>query len=317
MTYDIFGNEFIFIENKFHPEDGFSFNLKILDAINSIRNGYGDCIVRCNIRNDLTRSYSPIDLYDYYLNPFINNIYVILYKDRTVGDNIREDFLNKLEYDDYIEGYFPVINNNDEPLIIDRSAQKCYPFKFIIENSYLENGILRIPNNTFFIGTANKDDSTYTITDKVYDRAIVISFSDRNEPFQVVGKSDPITLSYDYLMELYNHAQKDEDNRLNGADIAKFKTITDQIYDSFDLTFGNRIMNQIELFVPTFVACGGTKEEALDFMLARKVLIKLDGRFEEYVKKGLEELLKLIKKTYGKGNFALSQELIERLLRRF
>src|SRR5699024_2556710 len=84
MIYDIFGNEFIFIENKFHPEDGFSFNLKILDAINSIRNGYGDCIVRSNIRSDLTRSYSPIDLYDYYLNPFINNIYVILYKDRTV-----------------------------------------------------------------------------------------------------------------------------------------------------------------------------------------------------------------------------------------
>ena len=145
MIHDIFGNEFIFIENRFHPEDGFSFNLKILDAINSIRNGYGDCIVRNNIRSDLTRSYSPIDLYDYYLNPFINNIYVILYKDRTVGDNIREDFLNKLKYDDYIEGYFPVINNNDEPLIIDRSAQKCYPFKFIIdpENSYLENGILK------------------------------------------------------------------------------------------------------------------------------------------------------------------------------
>lgn len=34
----IFGNEFIFIKNKFHPEDGFSFNLKILDVINSIKN---------------------------------------------------------------------------------------------------------------------------------------------------------------------------------------------------------------------------------------------------------------------------------------
>ena len=145
MIYDIFGNEFIFIENKFHPEDGFSFNLKILDAINSIRNGYADCIVRTKIGTDLTKSYSPIDLYDYYLNPFIDHINVILYKDRAVGDNIRKNFLDKLEYDDYTEGYFPVISNNDEILVIDRSAQTCYPFKFIMdpENSYLENGILK------------------------------------------------------------------------------------------------------------------------------------------------------------------------------
>ena len=97
MIYDIFGNEFIFIENRFHPEDGFSFNLKILDAINSIRNGYADCIVRTKIGTDLTKSYSPIDLYDYYLNPFIDHINVILYKDRAVGDNIRKNFLQAIE----------------------------------------------------------------------------------------------------------------------------------------------------------------------------------------------------------------------------
>ena len=32
---------------------------------------------------------------------------------------------------------------------------------------HLTDGILKIPANTWFIGTANKDDSTYTITDKV------------------------------------------------------------------------------------------------------------------------------------------------------
>ena len=34
-------------------------------------------------------------------------------------------------------------------------------------------------------------------------------------------------------------------------------------------------MNQIAQFVPVYIACGGTKEEALDFMFARKVLTKI------------------------------------------
>lgn len=254
--------------------------------------------------NDFSKTYNETE--------FLKHLYEATYRARHVNIMVLDEMnISRIEY--YFADFLSIMEYpmNDWVLKI---MQLPYDFEAPL---HLEDGELHIPETTWFIGTANKDDSTYTITDKVYDRAIVISFSDRNEPFQVVGKSDPITLSYDYLMDLYHQAQNDEDNRLNGADIAKFKTITDQIYDSFDLTFGNRIMNQIELFVPTFVACGGTKEEALDFMLARKVLIKLDGRFEEYVKKGLEELLKLIKKTYGKGNFALSQELIERLLKRF
>ena len=40
----------------------------------------------------------------------------------------------------------------------------------------LENGFVRIPENSYFVGTANRDDSTFTITDKVYDRAITLEF---------------------------------------------------------------------------------------------------------------------------------------------
>ena len=54
------------------------------------------------------------------------------------------------------------------------------PYNFEAPN-HLEDGNLAISNTTWFIGTANKDDSTYTITDKVYDRAIVISFNERNK----------------------------------------------------------------------------------------------------------------------------------------
>ena len=60
-----------------------------------------------------------------------------------------------------------------------------------------------------------------------------------------------------------------------------------------------------------------TKEEALDFIISRKVLNKLEGRFEDSIKPNLEELLALLDKTYGSNKFIESKKVIRRLLKRF
>ena len=190
-----------------------------------------------------------------------------------------------------------------------------FPYDFEAPE-HLTDGILKIPSNTYFIGTANKDESTFTITDKVYDRAITIDFDDRNEPFSVTGDSDKVTLSYERLQELFASAIADEENQLTMEDYKTFKTLTDYTYDMFDLTFGNRIMRQIQLFVPVFVACGGKKEDALDFMFARKVVSKLEGRFEDYIKEGLLNLKTLIVKNYGENAFPQTNHLIDKFIRK-
>ena len=99
-------------------------------------------------------------------------------------------------------------------------------------------------------------------------------------------------------------------------DYAKFETITNFVYEKFDVSFGNRILNQIELLVPTFLACGGKKEDVLDFLLSRKVLAKLEGRFEEYVKPSLKQLLALLEKVYGAKTFAKSEHIINTMIKR-
>ena len=103
---------------------------------------------------------------------------------------------------------------------------------------------------------------------------------------------------------------------MSKEDYEKFETVTNFIYEEFDLTFGNRILNQIEVLVPTYLACGGKKEEILDFLLTRKVLVKLEGRFEEYVKNSLKQLLNVLAKTYGKGVFKLSEKQINSMIRK-
>ena len=184
----------------------------------------------------------------------------------------------------------------------------------IIPPAKLDDGFIQIPDNSFFDGTANKDDSTFVITDKVYDRAITIDFDYRNHPFKVDGESSPIRLSNSKLKSLISDALSIEENKMTVEDYKKFEKITDFIYDRFDVTFGNRILNQIETLVPTFIACGGKKEDVLDFLLSRKVLAKLEGRFEEYVKPTLKQLLALLDKTYGEGVFAKSEKAINLMM---
>ena len=56
----------------------------------------------------------------------------------------------------------------------------------VVPNDPLQfkNGKLLIPQNVEFFGTANNDDSTFTISDKVYDRAISIFFDDKGRAFE-------------------------------------------------------------------------------------------------------------------------------------
>lgn len=180
----------------------------------------------------------------------------------------------------------------------------------------LEDGIIRIPENCYFVGTANKDDSTFTIADKVYDRAIPIEFDNRNDAFEAEGPSEPIVLGAAALHSLFDAALQETENRLTKGDIDKLSRITDYIYDTFDIAFGNRVLNQIEALVPTYIACGGTKEEVLDFIFARKILAKLEGRFEDYIKDGLKHVVELFDSTYGEGVFKRSEKVIRNLLKK-
>ena len=209
------------------------------------------------------------------------------------------DFLSILEY----------------PLEERRMKIMQLPYGFV-PPAKLTDGFLQIPGNVFFVGTANKDDSTFTITDKVYDRAITIDFDNRNDAFVVTGEAGRVNISYSHLQGLFDSALADMDNQLTKKDLEKFEIITDYIYEKFDITFGNRILTQITNIVPVFIACGGKKEDALDFILSRKVISKIEGRFEDYVKNALKELIHLMEKTYGAGVLSRSEKTASSIMKR-
>lgn len=241
---------------------------------------------------------------------FMKNLYSASYSDKINELVLDEINLSRMEY--YFADFLSILEYPQEDWkikVYDAEAGQKLPQK-------LEDGYIKIPNNTWFIGTANTDDSTFTITDKVYDRAVIIDFAEKFSPITSSYNSDPIEISADALLEMFENAKNDDSYKLSEADVKKFLKICDFIKDVFEIKFGNRIMVQIEAFVPVYVALGGTKEEAIDFMLARKILRKLQGAYQDYVKEELAKLKNLIEQTYGKGVFKETEKLIAKITKR-
>lgn len=253
--------------------------------------------------NDFSKTYNETE--------FLSALYEANYDEDRLNFFVLDELnISRVEY--YFADFLSVL---EYPISEWRLKLMQLPYNFI-PPAKLEEGYVRIPENAYFVGTANKDDSTFSIADKVYDRAITIDFDNRNAAFEVSGEAHTITLGKSKLYSLFAEADARAENALTKEDYRKFGTVSDFIYDEFDIAFGNRVLNQIAVLVPTFVACGGVKEDALDFLLARKILVKLEGRFEDYIKPKLKELLALLASVYGAGVFKKSEKAVNNLLRK-
>ena len=171
----------------------------------------------------------------------------------------------------------------------------------------LNQGKLRLPINMWFVGTANNDDSTFAISDKVYDRAMVLNLDKKAEVFEA-PETEPCQISVDHLHDLIRRAQKEFN--ISDRNLRRIKKLDKYMIDTFHITFGNRIMKQIRAYVPVVVACGGTELEALDDILSRKVLRKLESKNPVYVRAQAEALCNYLDDLFGIDKMELCKETI-------
>ena len=176
----------------------------------------------------------------------------------------------------------------------------------------LIEGKLLIPQNIEFFGTANNDDSTFTISDKVYDRAISIFFDDKGIPFDAENM-EPIEIAYEQLNELYSKAK--QEYTVSAGILAKFEELDRFVIRKFKLAFGNRILKQLNDFIPVYVACGGTELDALDFIFTNKILKKFESLNISFLRDELRELNVTLDKLYGKNTFRMAHDFIDNLIK--
>ena len=177
----------------------------------------------------------------------------------------------------------------------------------------LDNGKILINQNIWFVGTANKDDSTFTITDKVYDR---VSSIELNTKAAVIDAehTEGIHISYEYLESLFKAAKAVY--QLSDKSKEGLTKLDDFITENFQITFGNRIMKQIGSFIPVYIACGGEELDGLDYLVARKILRKFETLNLPFLQKELEALIAFINKTFGKNNFTECKKMINDFIKK-
>jgi len=176
--------------------------------------------------------------------------------------------------------------------------------------AHLIDGKLQIPQNVWYIGTANNDDSTFAVSDKVYDRALVINLDSKGIPFEAPDTT-PKEISYSYVESLYKKAQ--EEFPVAEELLDKISKLDLYVIDHFRVAFGNRIMKQLKLFVPVYVACGGTDIEGIDYILATKVFRKFEVLNLSLIRDEIRGLLMMLDNLFGKGKMTECIAFLQRL----
>ena len=249
------------------------------------------------------------DLLGYY-NDFTNNFKETHFLKTLYENNYKTDKMSTIVLDEVnlsrIEYYFADFISAMEYPVDMRYVELMQPINGRRMPAKLDAGKLHVPENTFFVGTANKDESTYTITERVYDRAIVINFEQKHTPIEVEEVTEPVKISYQQFEKLVNEAKADDAGLLNDEEKEKFDALYNFIDENFDVQVGDRIFAQLDTFTSVFTACGGNKYRALDVMFANKFVRKLNNNFDESVSENLDKLVELIDESFGKDNFVES-----------
>lgn len=176
----------------------------------------------------------------------------------------------------------------------------------------MQEGKIWIPDNVWYVGTINNDDSTFAVADKVYDRAIPIDLDDRAEYFEA-PETPPMRLSFQHMDKLYQEAR--EKYPVSEKNLILLDKLDKYLIEHFRLTFGNRIMRQLKDFVPCYVACGGDEIEGIDFMFAKKILRKFESLGLGFIRDELDGLMIYLNHEFGSENMKISKAYLERLKR--
>lgn len=209
-----------------------------------------------------------------------------------------------------VEYYFAELLSILEMPSRDEWVVSLVPNVWPTDPKLLFEGKMKLPDNMWYCGTINNDDSTFAVTDKVYDRALPIDINTKGKYFDA-PLTDPMYLSYKHLESMFEVAK--EEHKVSEENLKKLAELDDYVIEHFRLAFGNRIVKQLREFVPAYVACGGTEIDGLDFVLCHKILRKFESLNISFIRDEIGGLITYLNKHFGKQNMQESKDYLERL----
>lgn len=240
--------------------------------------------------NEFSKIYTPKKftqaLYKAALNPEVLTFIILDEMNLSRIEYYFSDFLSLMEHEE----------NKREIKLLNVPIHREIEGKTVAYTALCNGHTVKIPSNIWFIGTANRDESTYDISDKVYDRAHTLNFDKRAKKPLYCGEN-PIPVRYlppAELIRLFEEAKASVSFSVDGNPIVEK---VDELLSPYNISFGNRVATQIESFVKIYATCFSITEqvihEALDTILLSKVVKKLELKSiddKEYLVSEFEKL---------------------------
>ncbi|MGN0813803.1 MAG: AAA family ATPase [Candidatus Coproplasma sp.] len=246
--------------------------------------------------NEFTRRFNETDLLkEMYKANYSQDIFITVLDEMNIArvEYYFAEFLSLLELPDAEERNLTVVSG-------ERAG----------DPEGLDDGHIQLPVNMWFIGTANNDDSTFAISDKVYDRAMIMDLDTKAEMFRAesVGK---VHITAERFCELGEEAKREY--KITRRNLKRLEELDEYIKQHFMITFGNRIMKQIREYVPIYIACGGDELEALDDILSKKVMRKLGMKNPVHIKNKAEDFCHFMDDLFGEDALKQCKAVVQRL----
>ena len=245
--------------------------------------------------NEFTKKFNETEM--------LKEMYTAGYCDEVFTVILDEMNLSRVEY--YFAEMLSILEmpNRDEWII------ELVPNSWKTDPKYIIGGKIKVPPNMWYIGTINNDDSTFAVTDKVYDRAMPIDINDKGEPFEPIN-TPAQDVNFSYLDNLFKTAM--EENPISQSTLDKIDEMDNYVIQHFRIAFGNRIVSHMKKFVPVYVAFGGDEISGVDYFIAKKILRKFEQLNIAYIRDEIDPYISFLDKTFGKNKM---KECIEYLLR--
>ncbi len=145
-----------------------------------------------------------------------------------------------------------------------------------------ENKGLTLPPNLMVMGTVNMDETTFSFSRKVLDRAMSVEMNEVNYDDFKEGKTELMPLLTDYNNLLVNRPQKAQEvqEEIDSQKVIDYLKAVNELLDSTPFKLGYRAANEAILYVAAyqeFAKEAFSIETAMDEFTLMKILSRIEG----------------------------------------
>lgn len=174
----------------------------------------------------------------------------------------------------------------------------------------IDGNKLRIPPNVFFIGTINEDESTYTLSDKIYDRAQVLDFQAAiSEKTGDIAAIEPMpTVSFSDFKREQTTVQKQSVTTMMRVIEDVLHVLSERLF----IEVGNRPRRHMRAFLQTYAANNWSEQDAVDLQIVSKVVPKIIPSYDEEFELAMDEVIRIAQHNSAASQAVRAIEKVKR-----